>query len=551
MTISFSTLFSRIGKAVKAAKDLDDTAAATLVTNIRAFEDDLDSEIQDFQQDVLGSLESSLSGVLSSFASHMATLVGNPVSNLIVETVHKDVPLVNKTITTALTELIDQMLENGESLDRSTVSAAVDYGESLSSSAGSGDNYGNGVIVTCTKRGDGRVNEFILAEVIRCEITSVSSNGSAVWQLTAEPSVALLNPDWPGGSGVTAYVTSHIATASNLVTNGGFEDEDDYADGLPNGWTLVAGVLNTDVAITNIEQQTVTVNGSPEGGSYTLSYTDPETRTYTTVPLAYNATSSDVQTALNQLPNLGSVTVSSTGTSPNLTHTITFTGVSHPPALAYTSSLTGGTPTITVAVLTDASAYTVRGARCLAFTGDGATKTQIQVPVSLAIQTCYAVNLWALVDVVPAAGELTIDLVDGDSGMTIDDDQGVANSLAVDLTSLTDAPTPHNTFFHTPLTLPPRVYLRLSLSTALSAGTVLYVDELCMVKGTKLYNGGLYVAAFSGPNDFHLEDYADITVSNDRGGELHEWLNRLLGLASKEILLPTAASATRQDSLIA
>lgn len=48
----------------------------------------------------------------------------------------------------------------------------------------------------------------------------------------------------------------------------------------------------------------------------------------------------------------------------------------------------------------------------------------------------YAVSLWAIADVVPAAGIITIDLVDGIGGTIIKDAQGVQNSISFDCTNL-------------------------------------------------------------------------------------------------------------------
>jgi hypothetical protein len=547
--INHDVLFTRIGHWLKVAQDLDDVAAAQLVTNVRVGEEDLDGEQHDFQQNVLGLLEQTLDGGLSTLGSLMQQLAGDPIQRLIVETIHADTPLLSKTLDPALVVLLDQMDDNAESLDASVVTTSLSYGEN-SSSSGTGDNWGDGTIRCCSKRGDGRVNEHILAETIRGEITAVNSSGTATWQLVGEPTRSALHPNWPGGSGTSRSITSQVAASSNLVQNGDFEDEDAYADYLPDKWILSVGTLATHVQLTNVEQQTVTVNGTPTGGHYTLTFTDRGGESYTTVPLTYNASASAVQTALRSLPWLAAVTVTSTGTGANLTHTVVFENVPGPSQLTSTSALTGGTPTITHATTVAGSPYVVRGARCLELIGNGSTLVCLQVPVTLTKQTCYAVNLWALVDVVPAAGILTVDLVEGIGGTVVADDQGTNNTFTIDLTGLTTSPTAQGGFFHTPLTLPEQLYLRVRLSTALSSGTSLFLDELCMVASTELYPGGLFVAGFSGPNDFALQDAIEITVANDRGGAIHEFLNRFLGLQSKRILFPTASPGTQPDSLI-
>jgi hypothetical protein len=548
--INHDTLFARLGHWCKVAQDLDDTAAASLVTNVRAAEEDLEAEQHDFQQDVLGLLEQSLDQQLSTLGTMIQVLAATPAQNLIIQTVHLDTPLVSQSLDAALAVLLDQMEDESETLDASTPAATLDYGEN-SSSSGTGDNHGNGVLVTCTKRGDGQVNQFILGETIRCEITGTSTNGTATWTLTGEPSKTLLHPDWPAGSGISRALTSYVA-ASGLVPSGDFEDDDDNADLLPDGWILSVGTLDTHVRLTDVEVQTVTINGTPTGGRYTLTFHDRWGELHTTTALPYNASGSEVQSALRKLPGLSAITVTSTGTGANLTHTVTFLNVPNPSQLTSTSALTGGSPTITHATAQAGSTYVARGARCLEIDGDGSNLTTLQIPVTLTAQTCYCVNLWAAVDVVPAAGVLVVDLVDGIGGTVVADDEGTNNTFSIDLTGLTATHSAHNGCFHTPLVMPSQVYLRIRLTTALSSGSSAFLDELCLVAMQELYAGGLFAAAFSGPNDFQKEDYAEIVVTNDREGSLQEWLHRFFNLGGKRFLFPVeTAPATQPDSLIA
>jgi hypothetical protein len=550
MTIAFTTLFTRIGKAVKAANALIAAVYPSLRTNLRAFEDELDTADHDFRQDVLGTVESSLDNSFSTIGDQLATLIGTPVSNLIIETVHADVPLIAKTINNALDELILQMEENSETVQSSVISNTITYGRVAGSSSGtSGDNTGDGKFVFCDTRGDGRVNEFILAETIRCEVTSANTSGTATWTITCQPSFSLLNPSWPGGSGITTSLTTATGSSGNTLTNGTMEEESDNEDDIPEDWIVETGTAGTTIKLTDVEIQTVTINGTPTGGYYTLTFTDKYGHQHTTDPLDHDATASELQTALQELLYLGSISVSSTGTSPNLTHSVTFTDVPNPTALTYMSALTGGSPTITIATPTPSSGYVVRGARCLELVGNGSETTALLTSVSLSGNTCYAMNLWAAVDVIPAAGVLEVALVDGVSGDIIADDQGVDNSFTVDLTAGTTWQTAYNGSFHTPLTLPRAVYLRIKLTTALSSGTSVFLDELCLTKATRLYSGGPYLAVFSGNLEFELEDYVEIAITNDRNGLIHEWLHRLLNLSGKDLMLPTAASPTQDDSL--
>lgn len=86
--------------------------------------------------------------------------------------------------------------------------------------------------------------------------------------------------------------------------------------------------------------QTVTINGIPTGGTFTLQVAGQNT-----APIAYNAVASAIQTAINAVLPAG-ITVTVTGTDP---FTLTFT-VAPGPVTANGKALTGGTnPSVSVA----------------------------------------------------------------------------------------------------------------------------------------------------------------------------------------------------------
>lgn len=96
------------------------------------------------------------------------------------------------------------------------------------------------------------------------------------------------------------------------------------------------------------ETQTVTIGGSPAGGSFTLSY-----RGRTTGPIAYNASASAVRTALLAGTTLTANELEVTGSAGG-PYTVKVNGYKgNIEQLTATSSLTGGTsPTVTVATTT-------------------------------------------------------------------------------------------------------------------------------------------------------------------------------------------------------
>jgi hypothetical protein len=101
------------------------------------------------------------------------------------------------------------------------------------------------------------------------------------------------------------------------------------------------------------EVQTVTITGSPTGGTYTLTFSGQ-----TTSGIAYDATAGAVQSALVALSNIASGdVVCAGGPHPGTPVTVTFggayDGVDVPQMTASAASLTGGTsPAVTVTTTT-------------------------------------------------------------------------------------------------------------------------------------------------------------------------------------------------------
>jgi hypothetical protein len=127
-----------------------------------------------------------------------------------------------------------------------------------------------------------------------------------------------------------------------------------WVSGLP-----VRYEISMQVTATN-EVQTLSISGSPTGGTFTLTFGGQ-----TTAAIAYNAAASAVQSALQALSSIGSGNVACSGGSlPGTAVTITFQGTmanTHEALItANSSGLTGGTsPT---AVLTETTTGGNRGA---------------------------------------------------------------------------------------------------------------------------------------------------------------------------------------------
>lgn len=119
--------------------------------------------------------------------------------------------------------------------------------------------------------------------------------------------------------------------------------------------TKIQAVLDAiDTAVTDTTEgtaqvNTVTITGTPTGGTYTLTFVDSIYGSRTTAAIAYNANAATVQAAIRLLSGLSLTTVSSSGTTPNFVHTVTFKGTQAAITVSRTDSTTGGTHAIAVA----------------------------------------------------------------------------------------------------------------------------------------------------------------------------------------------------------
>lgn len=659
MAITYSDFFTKSGKAFFAANTCNTAVETTVPDEVEDFVQQFGSSESLELHRVIEGLTNSISALKSAGISLTTAVARESVRTLLVQIVKEDNPQLDDSVTTALSELIRQMEADAESIDASTPSVTPTYGAS---------NTGNGVFVCSVRRSDGKVNEHILAEDIEGEITGVSTDGIATWSLRGEASVSLMSSNWPAGSGVTRSIPSYAsASNANLVSNASFETADTLETDLPSGWVASVATMGTTLKLTTIEVQTVIISGTPTGGYYTLSFTDSDGDIQTTVPLTFNATQSTVEAAIQALDGLSAVTVVTTGTTPDYTHTITLTGVKNPGQFTSTDSMTGGTPNIAHATSTAGSANVVRGARAVEFDSNASELTTLNRKVTLQPSTQYAVSALLLADVVPAAGVMTFDLVDGIGGTVLRDEEGFQNTCQfacadllttfqtlpelvsavneVQTLTITGTPTggtftvtfdgqttgaiaynadaatvetaiealsnvgagnatcsggalpgtpvvitftgalaardvplatangasltggttpdaaialttqgsPASPVFRTPATLPPSTYLRIRISTAVSAGTSVFCDEVVLVPMTELYTGGPFVASFTGSTEWALGDTSTLPMANDRAGALHEWMNRAFDLRENNLLIPTnsTGSETIADSLIA
>jgi len=115
--------------------------------------------------------------------------------------------------------------------------------------------------------------------------------------------------------------------------------------------TIASGTVVGQAASVSVNDvQTMTLTGTPTGGTFTITVT-PYGNPLTTAALAYNATAAQIQAALVAILGTGNVTVTGT-TGPGTAQTITFVGalkaMTIPPMTVSVAALTGGTPAYTM-----------------------------------------------------------------------------------------------------------------------------------------------------------------------------------------------------------
>lgn len=146
-----------------------------------------------------------------------------------------------------------------------------------------------------------------------------------------------------------------IATFKTVITDEKHEFDVTFLENNANVLGLFYRVSTPVATGTPVsEVQSVTISGSPTGGSFTLDFGGQPT-----TDIAYNATASAVQTALQALSTIGAGNVTVTGSAGG-PWTVTFAGSlanQDVAQLVAVSNLTGGTsPSVTVATTTAGSA---------------------------------------------------------------------------------------------------------------------------------------------------------------------------------------------------
>ncbi|MEI7835903.1 MAG: hypothetical protein WCK05_05775, partial [Planctomycetota bacterium] len=183
--------------------------------------------------------------------------------------------------------------------------------------------------------------------------------------------------DVAAGTAVTTL--RNVAVDGQLLYTGGTGDDDlelvnTVAVGDLATIVMGAGAGSNTLHVTSPETQTFTPSGSPDAGTWTLTYGELESAS-----LDFDADAADVQAALRDLDGLGTVTVTGGGFDAGLSFVVTFPdALGEVPALTFTATdLLEGVDPVTVNVVKEITGFSVGAATGggLSYTGGSGADT--------------------------------------------------------------------------------------------------------------------------------------------------------------------------------
>ena len=542
MAINFTTFFTKFGHAVYSAKNLLQNTGPDQDTVIQSFVNDFDSESLDVKNTIDG-LIPRFRQSQSQARQSVSNVIVSPMRAVLVQEVKED---LGKTVNfnEAMPELLDQLDASGNTVESSTTSSSVTAG---------GGNTGNGQLFISTKFYDGTDSQLLIDEDLLLTCTVVDQDGNRTFTGKGDEAYAKLDGNYPGGTGRSYSITPYRLDNSNVdnfISTSNFSTADTYATTQPANW--LAYDADATGSLTNYVTQDIEITNSPTGGYYNIVlYEKGGTKPLVSENITFSASGDSVQSSLRKLPGYSQVTVTSTGPTPNFTHTITFVGTEYAYAAVVREFLTGGSgaPYSVVSALVTDGEFRTAG-RSLKIDGDGSEQTDYYQKVALEKDSVYFAHALIKETTSITSGTLNLSLVDSPGGTVLQDRQGNNNTGSVTLSSLSAGWNHFGVFFRTSNDLPESVYLRLNCATAIDASGTLCVDTVRLLPAAQFYNGGPYYCLFEGDTNFELNDTFTIGVNNNYSGEIQQWFDRIYDVRNFRRQLPHSGSPTYADTLI-
>jgi hypothetical protein len=243
VTIAFTStggLYTRLGEFGQEYLRVVTTYGSALDTQVEAIRDQFETGAQ---ASVIDNIYTNRNAYKQVHSGWLGTLQSY-MQNVTIEQVNDDTPLLSKTLSNAVLELIRQMKVNSESVSAPTVSQSVAYW---------GSNIGDAQFVCSLTNQFGDQLNCVFPEDIKFTCTADAASGATqfreVFTITGEPPLAITNQNWPGGSGASGSITLTDADQTGLIANGGLELWAIPTAMAPN-WTVVTGTAGTNITRT-------------------------------------------------------------------------------------------------------------------------------------------------------------------------------------------------------------------------------------------------------------------------------------------------------------
>lgn len=203
---------------------------------------------------------------------------------------------------------------------------------------------------------------------------------------------------------------------------------------------------------------------------------------------------------------------------------------------------------------------------CMSLKSDGADVTGVKQTIAPTAGTVYSLHFAVnRVNAADAGAKVYVSVRRADTDAVLTDDQGVAMQQASGtIGSLVAGTWVHYTAaFAMPTKLPAAgVYLDIRLAdgtvvtTPALINTEIKVDHVALVEFPTLYDRGVRLVAYSGKIEPNRRDQWEYTVTLAAGviaDYFIRWMDRTIGLASRELKLPTVTGGTETilDSVVA
>lgn len=518
MSINYTVLFDRIRICLDAiiAIDVDQAATLTLANDLLA---EWETALAD--QATYSSVSNAVAALqfAASAGDSTKSTLARLVFDEIARTVTTEVPSVSQDQATILGELFRFMVADAESVAANTTTVTV------TSPSG-----GKPRLLASIVQPNGITSQRVFDEEFRVIASEFGL------QIEGEPEADDADQAWPKGSGGSLFLS--VDSSTGVVSNGDFNSLSDFSN-FPDSWEIGTGTVGTSILQTVFSTQTITVSGSPSTGWYAVNLVDANSNIWQTIPIAFDADGTTLQDAIQAVPGFEEVTVTTAGTSPNFTHTMSFAGIAGTPATVTIKNQTNGT--ITPAA---GSSVDTGGLEKLAMKWVGQASpelTAVRQVVSLLPSTVYAMAV-RVKRSSGTTGTLRIRLVNG-AHSVISDDASAANTVSLDVSTVSTSSYDWLTvFFRTPSILPEVCKIEVAMSTGLSNTGVLYFDRLSILPAIQYLETGLYLALVGSTQPIVSTDAYTLETANNFAGKFQSAFHRFFNFQ-----LPTSGSPSISD----